>query len=185
MSGFIQKHGLTGNTKRLVFDALFVRQQGKCFICGISQEEIEAKWQAVCEERRRYAETIPGDHPDRQRLLKWYTRGLMPVHRKLQIDHCHQSGHIRGLLCWQCNTRVGGLEQYAFREKPEDMSEKDFARKCEYVGRWIEEHREVIFLYMQRERWLPQKDIVFHLQAENRKVDELAALDGFVSLHLH
>jgi hypothetical protein len=45
-----EKHGLTGKTKQRVFDALLERQQGKCFICGVSQAEIDAKWQARHEE---------------------------------------------------------------------------------------------------------------------------------------
>ena len=26
---------------------------------------------------------------------------------KLVVDHCHDKGHIRGLLCQQCNTGLG------------------------------------------------------------------------------
>jgi len=30
-------------------------------------------------------------------------------HGKLDIDHCHTNGHVRGLLCTQCNTAIGLL----------------------------------------------------------------------------
>lgn len=30
--------------------------------------------------------------------------------RKLAIDHCHETGLVRGLLCSQCNLRLKGFE---------------------------------------------------------------------------
>lgn len=73
-----RRHGLTGDTKRRVFDTLFQLQQGKCAICGISQEGLDAKYP-------RHA----------------------PVYRKFVIDHCHLTGKIRGLLCAPCNILLG------------------------------------------------------------------------------
>lgn len=28
----------------------------------------------------------------------------------LAVDHCHEKGHVRGLLCWRCNTSIGKFE---------------------------------------------------------------------------
>jgi|LauGreDrversion4_2_1035121.scaffolds.fasta_scaffold1300472_1 hypothetical protein len=30
--------------------------------------------------------------------------------RRLAIDHCHETGIIRGLLCYRCNTTLGKVE---------------------------------------------------------------------------
>jgi hypothetical protein len=28
----------------------------------------------------------------------------------LSVDHCHSGGHVRGLLCWRCNTTLGKVD---------------------------------------------------------------------------
>ena len=33
--------------------------------------------------------------------------------RRLAIDHCHNTGIIRGLLCYRCNTTLGKVEDNA------------------------------------------------------------------------
>ena len=36
----------------------------------------------------------------------------------LNIDHCHTTGRVRGLLCWECNTSIGKLgDTYKQKEK--------------------------------------------------------------------
>lgn len=35
--------------------------------------------------------------------------GSLNQYGKLDIDHCHTNGHVRGLLCTQCNTAIGLL----------------------------------------------------------------------------
>jgi hypothetical protein len=37
-----------------------------------------------------------------------------PIHPRLAIDHCHQTGNARGLLCFLCNSALG-----RFDDKPE------------------------------------------------------------------
>lgn len=36
--------------------------------------------------------------------------GVCQAAGRLYVDHCHTSGHVRGLLCPRCNLRVGVLE---------------------------------------------------------------------------
>lgn len=57
----VKKYGITAAD----YDQMFAAQQGKCAVCGKSQD------------------------------------------RAFDVDHCHSSGAVRGLLCTSCNRMIG------------------------------------------------------------------------------
>ena len=63
------------------FDQLLAAQDGKCALCGAAEHG-----------RKRGA-----GH-------KWLVESW-------PVDHDHQAGHVRGLLCHPCNTQLGGYER--------------------------------------------------------------------------
>lgn len=52
------------------------------------------------------------------------TNRLTGERRELSVDHCHDSGEVRGLLCSRCNMGLGLLG-----DKPERL-----AASLQYVG---------------------------------------------------
>lgn len=46
--------------------------------------------------------------------------GGPPGRNRLDIDHCHISGKVRGLLCNVCNTRLAWLEDTEWVAKAQD-----------------------------------------------------------------
>lgn len=72
-------------------------------------------------ERRRRLKYLYGIAPDKYDELLVKQNGVCAICRKLcvtgqrlSVDHCHETGKVRGLLCHNCNHGIG-----KFKDKPE------------------------------------------------------------------
>jgi len=54
---------------------------------------------------------------DNQKSLCYICGSPPSQNRRLHIDHCHNSGKIRSLLCGNCNTALGLLKEDSSRVK--------------------------------------------------------------------
>jgi hypothetical protein len=52
--------------------------------------------------------------------------------RDMVIDHCHQTGHVRDLICRTCNTEVGWIERGLAMRCPPSQ------RVVDYIERWAD-----------------------------------------------
>lgn len=61
-------------------EAMYEAQGGCCLLCG--HKPVFVLWDEDARKQRK---------------------------RGLQVDHCHKTGRVRGLLCWNCNSGIGRL----------------------------------------------------------------------------
>lgn len=77
-------HGLSGKAYKQKVDELLIEQQGRCAIC----------WEL-------FGETYLWGWPIAHESV-----------RKPYLDHSHETGKIRGLLCNDCNRYIIPIENY-------------------------------------------------------------------------
>ena len=62
------------------------------------------------------------------------TEGECPIclrHKRLVIDHCHSKGHVRGFICYNCNTLLGHIENEDKMKRVYSYLERDGHKKEE------------------------------------------------------
>lgn len=97
----------------------FYRAQNRCKGCSIARARA---WQAANRERnlanlRRFRLKKFGITPEQYDELLAKQGGKCAIcesppseKRMLAVDHCHDSGEVRGLLCWPCNVSLGKMD---------------------------------------------------------------------------
>ena len=99
------------------------------------------------------------------------TREGQPNGCELCLDHCHTNGLVRGLLCRDCNSQVGGVDKYV-RENPHsnifDRISAKTEKYYEYVIRMGAYYMSNIDLYTRKNRFnVPIEDV--NLQLKHKK----------------
>lgn len=85
----------------------------QCFDKASRLRNIE---RAKAGDKRKHLRVAYGITPERLAALTKAQRDMCAIcgvrpPKSLQIDHCHKTGRIRGLLCFKCNVFIGHLEQ--------------------------------------------------------------------------
>jgi hypothetical protein len=100
------------------------------------------------------------------------TREGQPDGCELCLDHCHTNGLVRGLLCRDCNSQVGGVDKYV-RENPHsnifDRISAKTEKYYEYVLRMGAYYMSNIDLYTRKNRFnVPIEDVNLQLKHEKQ-----------------
>jgi hypothetical protein len=104
-----------------------VREYQRAYSQKATTKEVRRAWEAANRDKRlgyhlkRYFNISVADY----RSMLHRQRGLCgickrPSKRRLDVDHCHQSGRVRGLLCNPCNRLLGFVERYFANPKAID-----------------------------------------------------------------
>jgi hypothetical protein len=84
-----------------------LRRQSVCRECQVNSPAPRTRSQTL----RRYGLTVESyqELEDRQGNACAICRkpGGTAGHERLYVDHCHETGNVRGLLCMNCNSAVG------------------------------------------------------------------------------
>lgn len=107
-----------------ISDTYLESMSGVCSICGPVSISIK-RGSPVCRNKRSEREAKRKRVRSRSTYYRQYRYGITDedygellksqdgkcaicgIEAKLNIDHCHDNGHVRGLLCNQCNTALG------------------------------------------------------------------------------
>ncbi len=69
------------------------------------------KWVGKRAEHHRFYKYNLTDEEFKEMLVKQDLKcGICGLIKQLQVDHCHKTGRVRGLLCQRCNNMLGILE---------------------------------------------------------------------------
>mgnify|MGYP001767355964 CR=1 FL=1 len=75
-------------------------------------KENKRKWQL----KTRY--DLTPEQVEEMRKMQGGKCALCPTElKKFHVDHCHNTGKVRGLLCHRCNIRLGGWDDIDWRNR--------------------------------------------------------------------
>lgn len=121
-----------------------------CKVCGKLDFEFYSQNKSICKDcYKQRSMKWNSEHIERKREIQnkvdWVKRGIVDLDKarfiknsikscalcsatdNLQVDHCHETGNVRSMLCGRCNRSLGG-----FGDNPELL------RKA---ANYVEEHK--------------------------------------------